>query len=401
MARKRLGLNKLDRTKRTPKPRNNRNRTGADARLKETYAIYIGDRTSASGRKVPIFGTISEGSLRKLKLSIAELQKLADSTYTTTAGLKTTYIFKDKLLWKTTTGKSGDTDYNVSAPIPVQTCPAKLKIALQGSTALAADAIEATVGIPSLTSIATVAEFIGKIKLDSNSKALRWKWGKNGATLKELGKKSSSRGSSKKSSSPEWYVPIGNDSSTKLNKNGTKSVDLGNVKKALIIASMVEETAEALGFEKSGDAANANQFKLGTDIAASIDNNAQGGKAKYYDVFSKLKAYSAIWTKSDSTEKAGMLDPGTGLSVKARFSKFKRGEALGNISRGRTERSVNKSSQTYSFRLPSGVPVGVVFEMLMNCPNRPTSFQVSSDNKTYGKSYRLPPKQGKSQLIGR
>lgn len=362
----------------------------------EVYAIYINDAVNAGGVKSPVFGTISRYTLDKLGLKLAELQKLPNGgKYTSAGGLSLDFDFKENLLWKTTKGRSGTVDFNSRTPVPLSSEKTKLTIAVKGTqttggavggAGTSSVAQKVTIGIPAATSASVVVNFVSDtLKLDKNPKVLWFKWGDGKITLQEFNTKAGK----KREATPDWYIPVGYNVSTKRTNAGNISTANGASKKTLVVATICARSAKLLGFTAAATTSLA-EIATGSKLNKSIDAAANDGRANAYQVFKELKVYSDVWVDSAQAEKAVLVSPGKAVSVKFRFKSRAGATRTGGVTTPTVKSGKTKGATTGSFSVPASTPIAVVFEMLMNCKQRVTSFQLSLDGKSYGNSYPLP-----------
>lgn len=361
----------------------------------ERYAIYIADRFENDGRKSPIFGVIEKAALDFLKLKLSDLQKIpGNGTYTSVEGLKLDYNFVENTLWKTTTGSANGATYNNTSPVPLLAKPLKVTIQVKSTTTKSGFS-NLAIGVPPDFTYADAATFIAKHNIGKNEKVAKWTFGKNSETLRDLGQaKKSSAGTGSAKEDSAWYVPIGLDLSVKRNQNGLLSAAPSAVKKkSLVVATLRDRCAKLLGFSNAVTT-DAKAIEKGTTINLAFDKSGSGETGKTYRAFETLNVYSKILEKVSDGSPASPLDPGTGTTVKVSFvnrslsaSKPKEGQAA--------KKATTKNKSTYAtFLVPSGTPVGLIYNMLTNVKIRPNGFSVSTDGKNFGNTYQIPPKGG-------
>jgi hypothetical protein len=371
------------------------------------YTIYIGDG-NRDGADYPVFGTISELGLVRLGTDLKKLQSLPNGgKYKTANGLSVDYNFADKILFKQVKGKAGDIDYNNVIPVPVTKFPTKISIYTKG-TEKAGVAGKSTsklvaIGVPSDLSYQEAALFIQREGFDKNPKVLKWKFGKVTEVLRELGNGTRGR---KPSAEGSWLVPFGLRSKVKSKKDGSPSkADGASKDKVLVVATVKERAAIMLGFTNP-KANTVDEIINGTTIDKTVSSNATGGFNAVFQGLKKLQAQTSIFDEKENKQ-VEPLKPGVGITVKVRFtySKLDSGTNKDVVAivpyatptSGRRNVGKNKkvvqTSKTCTFKVPAGTPIGLVFSMMVNTPNRATSFQASGDGKNFGNSYPLPSRK--------
>jgi hypothetical protein len=371
------------------------------------YTIYIGDG-NRDGADYPVFGTISELGLVRLGTDLKKLQSLPNGgKYKTASGLSVDYNFEDKILFKQVKGKAGDIDYNNVTPIPVTKFPTKISLYVKGTERAGVAGKNTSkliaIGVPSDLSYQEAALFIQREGFDKNPKALKWKFGKVVEVLRELGNAARGR---KPSAEGFWLIPFGLRSKVKSTKNGSPSKASASAsEKVLVVATIKERAAIMLGFANP-KANTVDEIIKGTTIDKTVSSNATGGFNAVFQGFKKLRAQTSIFDEKESKQ-VEPLKPGVGITVKVRFtySKIDSGTnkdvvaivpystPTGGERNIGKNRKVVQTSKTCTFKVPSGTPIGLVFSMMMNTPNRATSFQASGDGKNFGNSYPLPSRK--------
>lgn len=359
----------------------------------EYYTIYIGD-FQEDGVTRPVMGTASRQTLDALGISLKEAQTLpGGGKYTSATGLKFDYNFNDGVLFKTTTGRLNSIDYDSTLPIPVVRHANKLAIYVEGSKTSGGTIggsgtkrvqKKYEIGIPSGVGIASVAEFVIRTKIDRSPKTLRWRYAKSTTTVRAFsgsGNKLDKQGS--------WYIPVGFDANAKRNKDGSGSK--ADFKQRLVVATISESAARALGFEKAKET-NVAALSQGTNIVKTLANNGTGDRVYSLKVFAKPELYEAVYEGAKTGDTPTKLEPGTGTTVRCRF-KLGTGAVIGQRTQGASTAAASKKKRTSTsirFKLPAETDISMIYQFLAACKRKPVSFQVSTDDKTFGKSYPLP-----------
>jgi hypothetical protein len=363
-------------------------------RRPDRYIVYIGDRETVVG-KSPILGHIDKSVIDFLGIKAGILLKFPNGgVYRSVAGLEIDFNVIDGVLWKATTGTAGGVTYNSNSPVPVTIHKNKLKIRVLDPKA-ASGTKTLSIGIPPDAAYADALNFVKNVlNIDKIPKVLSWTYGKVTESIRTFdGDKKKEKGES----AGDYYIPVGIDADVKRNQGGGLSnASNGALGKKLIVATLKQKSAILLGFEQPQEAkADAATLAKGTfSSLPPIETKGGAATGKRYKIFAKLALYSLILDEQNGS--VVPLSPGSGLSVKARYSVLSSAKTKdATTGRNRKSGKARKSSKYASMSLPSGIPVAVVFDMLVNVPNRPTSFQVSTDGKTYGNSYPLPSKRAR------
>jgi hypothetical protein len=350
----------------------------------EYSAVYFGDQTKMYDKKEvvsPIFIQILRRHLVTLKA--LKLVTVPAKTYTTKAGLTVKYVEIDKVIWKNTTGKIGTVEYNNSEPVTPLLHNQKLELTLiqteKNNKGLTVHK-KITIGVPISANAAQVAAFIQPF-----SKALvKSKFG-DSVTNFQFEIKDRAKNGSVEAVAP-WYIPMGvNTVSTGL----TNALNVGKKSKTierLVVASIRNAAAEALGFTKAVEASQSD-IDVGSKFGRTV--TAGSNKLNGFSVFQKPACYSQIWDdvnyKATGTQ-TPIASPGTGITVKCRFTTRK--NATFGI--GGNGGKIKAKSSSVSFLVPIGTPKGMILEFLMQCLKRPRSFQMGNNGKAFGVSIALP-----------
>lgn len=376
--------------------KNLKNKTKIRNRYKrpDRYQVYIGDRF-VGDKKVPMFGTIDKTVIDSLGIKPSSLLSGIPNAgkYVSAEGLNIDYTVIDGILWKATTGTSDGKVYNTTLPVPMRLSQNKLKIRVLDKSVVVNKTKVLTIGIPVEASFASVLAFCKDVlNLDKIEKVISWKYGDTTETIRAFdGDKKKEKGEGAGS----FYIPVGTSATVKRNKDGALSTAANaGTNKSLVVATVKQASAKLMGFNKPTESKSSDLLK-GTTISKTLEtgsgNNASGNG---YKVFDKLGLYTLIMDQQKPDSDPVPLRPGTGLKVKARYSNKVSGRqrGLGDAPGAK----LKSSSRHASFLMPTGTPISVVFEMLMNVPNRPASFQVSINGKSHGLSYNLPSKGRKA-----
>lgn len=373
---------------------------------REYSVIFFGLSMDSKGRIYPLFIKVLKSTLVKLGLNNKVIQEVPSGTFDTNAGLNAKFTRDDQgTIYRRITGTKNGITYNEVSPVNPELGGAKLTITLEkkiGNTANTRtgtannrrnSTYDVSLAIPPSANLEQVKFFINRLKLGSN--VLSWKFGKTRETLRNFESKNAKKSVERIGN---WLIPLAEINRNKLTKEGNFSKASGASVKTIVYAKIGENSAKLLGFTQPKESTDSD-VKSGTKFA-SVANNAIGGKGLFYSVFQKMELYSQVWTKVSSDNKdtkTAVTVPGTGINIKVRFTQRKNAAPRTSLKTRKTSGNRIKSTNSYAYlQVPSGTPLGLIMMALSNMPKRGRSFQISTDGKTYGNSYDLPQKSGRS-----
>jgi hypothetical protein len=365
--------------------------------VNEYQVVYFGDKeTKIGARKIesPIFIKVLKRHLVVLG-ALTKLPQIPSKSYTTQSGLTQKYYIDEqtKLIWKTQKGQKDGIEYENSEIVdpPIFNNELVLTLIKTSKNSKGTESnIKISLGLPAFVTVTDVAKFIEVFK-----KALvKWKFGTVTENLQELYtpiRKKATSGGSRKASTPRgakgkskseapFYIPIGrNTNTTGLLKSGGAGKK-SKTESKLVVAVIYNDSAKLLGYGKPKQTEKKN-IESGTVFGQSktkLSNTLIG-----FDAFEKPGLFSQIWEKvnddSDGYRIEGLSDPGTGITVKCRYTR----NAIASGSK------IKKTSEYAYFSVPSGTPKGLIGEFLTQVPSRPRSFQISTGG-SYGTSTLIP-----------